>query len=340
MDQYKNEEFLYGLVVAPTANIGDDIQSLAAKQHLPRVDVYLDRESLHDLKIPKHKKSKPIKVILNGWFMHKPENWPPAANIHPLFVSFHINPLAYKKMLNRKGIEYLKKFEPIGARDIYTQQILEENGIESYFSGCLTLTLDYKFKFKKDDRNKILVVDLHPEAFAALPKQILEIAEIQTHQLFNLNDLKTETLRKFTPNFIKKFVKMSTLTKKIAEKVYKEFWFVELRQRAKMISPEDRLRIAEEKIKNIARSKLVITSRLHAALPAVAFGIPVIFVHENLKDSRFEGLLQFMNAYTVEDFKIEVDNIDFENPPQNPNREELNKIKRELIKRVQDFTEG
>lgn len=338
MDQYRNEEFLYGLVVAPTANIGDDIQSLAAKQYLPRVDVYLDRESLHDPKIPKHIKSRPIKVILNGWFMHKPENWPPATNIHPLFVSFHINPQAYKKMLDRKGVEYLKKFEPIGARDLYTKRILEEEGIESYFSGCLTLTLDYKFKFK-DDENKILIVDLHPEAFAALPKQILETAEIQTNQLFNLNDLKTVTFSKFIPNFIKKFIKTSTLTKKVAETLYRELWLLEFLQRGRTISPKDRLRMAEERVKNIARSKLVITSRLHAALPAVAFGIPVIFVHENLEDPRFGGLLQFMNAYTIESFKREIDNINFENPPQNPNKEELDKVKRELIKRVQDFIE-
>jgi len=43
------------------------------------------------------------------------------------------------------------------------------------------------------------------------------------------------------------------------------------------------------------RAKLVITSRLHCALPCVAFDTPVIFMFKNWKnDCRFDGLIDFL----------------------------------------------
>ena len=92
-------------------NVGDNIQSLAAKQFLPRVDVYVNREKLAEYKGPK------LKVIMNGWFTHNIHNWVPSEDIIPLFVSFHINNTAAPFMLNEKGIVYLKKHQPIGCRD-------------------------------------------------------------------------------------------------------------------------------------------------------------------------------------------------------------------------------
>jgi len=62
----------YGLLTYRMENIGDEIQSIAARQFLPRVDVYVERDSLN--KVVSDEK---IKLIMNGWFTHKPENWPP-----------------------------------------------------------------------------------------------------------------------------------------------------------------------------------------------------------------------------------------------------------------------
>ncbi|HIP92256.1 MAG TPA: hypothetical protein EYH25_02205 [Thermotoga sp.] len=139
----------YGLVMASTANLGDDIQALAAKQFLPRVDVILDREFLNQVS------SKDIiKVIMNGWFTHRPDNWPPSFNIEPLFISFHISPAIANKLLSRKTVEYLKKYEPIGCRDEYTRDLLKSKGVDAYFSGCLTLTLDYGYSHLKNPKKR------------------------------------------------------------------------------------------------------------------------------------------------------------------------------------------
>lgn len=49
------------------------------------------------------------------------------------------------------------------------------------------------------------------------------------------------------------------------------------------------------------RAKLVITSRYHAAVPAMAMGIPVILVRSSF-DPRFEVLERFLPFYTPESF--------------------------------------
>ena len=59
----------YGLLTYRTENIGDEIQSIAARQFLPRVDVYVERDSLNNVV-----SDEKIKLIMNGWFTHKPEN--------------------------------------------------------------------------------------------------------------------------------------------------------------------------------------------------------------------------------------------------------------------------
>ncbi|AFA40079.1 hypothetical protein Pogu_2052 [Pyrobaculum oguniense TE7] len=144
----------YGLLIAKTNNLGDDIQSLAAKQFLPRVDYYIDRDN------PKICcTDERVKVIMNGWFTHKPDTWMPSPQIEPLLISFHVSPDIAWRFLRKPIIEYLKNHEPIGTRDTWTEKLLNKYGIKSYFSGCLTLTLSYKYgPVKKKD--KVLLIDI------------------------------------------------------------------------------------------------------------------------------------------------------------------------------------
>ena len=53
-------------------NVGDQVQSLAAKQFLPQVDYYIDRDNLQDAE----KIGEEVKVIMNGWWMSQSDNWP------------------------------------------------------------------------------------------------------------------------------------------------------------------------------------------------------------------------------------------------------------------------
>ena len=59
-------------------------------------------------------------------------------------------------------------------------------------------------------------------------------------------------------------------------------------------------------LKKIAESKIIITSRVHSALPALAMGLKVIFINEGLEHSnhkmRLSGLENYFKTVCFNDF--------------------------------------
>ena len=274
-----------------TDNIGDDIQSYAAMRFLPHIDYYIDRESLNCF-IPMKKEY--VSMIMNGWFLHNKLAWPPSPYINPLCVSMHFTSLESidvgDKYLKRFGGEYLKQFGTIGARDIETQKRLEKNGIESYFSGCLTLTINKFDNIKKVD--KICLVDLEENIVEKIKESTNLKIEVLTHWLN-----QEETAQK---DFTKRMNDVENLLKKYQE------------------------------------SKLVITHRLHVALPCLALGTPVILIHKEVYEKdRLDTFLKFMPNYVDTKFiKMDIKEL-LKNPSFN-NEEFLN-IRNNLIKKCVDF---
>ena len=77
----------YGIIFyKKTSNIGDDIQTYASKQFLPQVDYIIEREKLDTFV---SKDMEKVKVIMNGWYFHCAENWPPTPFIEPKLISMH-----------------------------------------------------------------------------------------------------------------------------------------------------------------------------------------------------------------------------------------------------------
>jgi Polysaccharide pyruvyl transferase/N-terminal domain of galactosyltransferase len=88
----------YGRVFHPgSRNIGDDIQAYAAARFLPHVDYLVDRDDqTRALYAPDGTPSVtrprwPVVVIENGWYDGRLTRWPPGEHIRPVYVSFHIN---------------------------------------------------------------------------------------------------------------------------------------------------------------------------------------------------------------------------------------------------------
>ncbi len=327
----------YGLIVAYTENIGDDIQSLAAKQFLPRVDIYVDRDKPNKVHCDEE-----VKIIFNGWFSHHPENFPPAECLKPLFISFH----AGNRLLSRRMVDYLKKHEPVGCRDLYTLSILKKKNVNGYFSGCLTLVLDYKYKnFSNEKKDQILIVDLDKEALKLLPRNLLNSSRFLSHYHFKFtyenvdktisSKIKKMTIYGYMPKSIKRILK--SIKYHLINKPLVKFDFS---IKAKKFDVKYKLKLAEDFIKKYASAKLVITSRLHAALPAVAFGTPAILVYKNFDFYRFDGLVNFVHNFSLREFKRNIDKINWENPPPNPNQEKLKEIKRHLIEKCVSFVKN
>ena len=85
-------------------------------------------------------------MVAFGWHMHPlydlRYDFPYHPNIRPLFISFHLNRL---DMLTDEAQDYLRRHGPVGCRDWSTVFLLLSAGIDAFFSGCLTTTLDMLF---------------------------------------------------------------------------------------------------------------------------------------------------------------------------------------------------
>ena len=140
-----------------SGNIGDEIQSLAAEQHLPRIDLRIDRDSLSQAFSP-HRKI----VIMNGWFTKFADRWPPAPNILPVYFGFHIAPMGniVRRMTSNESIAHFKQHEPIGCRDRGTMELLQGAGVKCFLSKCLTLTFPRRSGEAIASGGRVLMVDV------------------------------------------------------------------------------------------------------------------------------------------------------------------------------------
>lgn len=238
---------LYGaLCYDNSCNLGDNIQTIAAIQYLPRVDFWVDRDS-GVTNLPMDGKGI---VIYNGWFnLNYWRNIP--SNVQIIFESFHLQ----VDHRNEKIYDCLKQYTitpnlglikairnspyPVGCRDIATQGILSNFHIPCAYSGCLTLTLNKRNVIKHND---VTVIDVD----CSTPW----ISELKNVRVRSQVTLSTDNKTKLTQ--------------------------------------------AQEILDEIEGSRLIITSRLHSALPAIAFKVPVIFITGTLVDSRLCDYLKYM----------------------------------------------
>ena len=160
-----------------TANLGDDIQAYAAYHLLPKVDYMIDREEIDNFE---SENNEPVAVLMAGWWFWHKWNWPPAKCIVPYLTSMHINDYdIYTKgtpvkdeWLQGIGGEYIKRYGPFGARDYVTLEKFKNLGFDTYFSGCITLTLP-KQKETPDKGEYVCFVDLNP----TIKKKAYELVE-------------------------------------------------------------------------------------------------------------------------------------------------------------------
>jgi hypothetical protein len=273
----------YGLLTYlawPEYNAGDYIQSVAAARFLPKVDRYINREKLNEYS------GAPLKLIMNGWFMHRPANWPPSPQIQPLVTSFHLNSQAKEPMLSKAGIDWFKRQEPIGCRDAYTLEVLENAGVSTYLSGCLTSTLVNEHNYRTND---IYFADA----------------------LFRVPGWSTSAR---TPReFIKAIISGDLIKMNQRNRMLKELFDEEVLNEAKSIShyhparhaEKERFAVAEDFLKKYATAKFVVTSRIHCAIPCLAYGTPVIFIHFGFKNEydtcRLKGVTDLFNTIFIDE---------------------------------------
>jgi hypothetical protein len=157
--------------VAATANLGDAIQSAAARKLWPTTKlVHRDK--------PRSWPKDAI-VPLVGWYGHHRQPFPASANV--VIVGFHCNPKSARCLKNRA--EWFKSQVrnqgfPAFCRDIYTRDLLRSVGVDAEFGGCVTLTLPPH----TGPRSGSIVIDVA----GADPR------ELSTHEIVALSNIRAE----------------------------------------------------------------------------------------------------------------------------------------------------
>lgn len=317
----------YGLIVhLRTQNIGDDIQSYAIEKFLPRLDYVIDRNHIDSFYTETGEK---VATLLGGWYMHKSLNWPPSPFLKVLPISFHLTKRGEsqiaKVLLTDYGAEWFKNFETIGCRDEGTVELLQSVEVNAYFSGCFTLTLE---PFADVNRHgKIVLVDL-PEEVVAFIK-----AHTKKEVVLNSHDYKSKNI----PRVIVDYPKTHA-----AKDIINVSHYPEIRDEP---SPKSlykgnwnyRRAFSEGILRFYQGASLVVTKRLHASLPCLALGTPVLMVNlaERLADQRVSSFLPYINHTTPEALLSGEYVYNFDEPKANPGGHE--KFATDIRKKCTDF---
>jgi len=295
-------------------NIGDYIQSLAARQYLDEEKlVYCERDELN------HYNGLNAKLIYNCWFTAKPDNFPPTDKILPLFRSFHLNAGVADKVLSvARNVEYFKKHEPIGCRDVNSAKIFQSYGVNAYFSGCLTTTLGNKYR-SSSERKGIYVVDIistYPTPKNAIERN-LEIFQIFLFSFFNIKSVSAVYLNLIANNplqsggFGVKFRRWLYCgrTYKICKSLFSKNdlsninYLTHLHEADDIVKTEDRFSRAEELLKKYSEAELVLSSRIHCILPCLGLNTSSIYFDQiddhPLSSCRKEGLIELFNVISL-----------------------------------------
>ena len=280
-------------------NIGDYIQAKAAQQYFEHIDVFLDRDN----DLAKYD-GDDVRMIMNGWYMDHPENFPPSKKITPLFVSMHINRFALPTILRQECISYFKRHQPIGCRDLNTVNLLKEKGVDAFFTGCLTLTLGRTYTYEGKRKGVYIVEPVF--STKDLSKRPVLLTKAFLSLIANYHDIKVISKKKKDTSI------RSLLHNAIFYRAYKKVFDRALLVNAEYINQfnsdiakmtiENRLQYAEELIQKYASAELVITSRIHCGLPCLGLNTPVIYTlnaqSPKMSTERFGGLMELFNTIT------------------------------------------
>lgn len=279
----------YGLIVYEGEffnNIGDEMQSMAAMRFLPSIDYLIPIDGLTSLTRPAPG-SPPVKVIMNGYFTCSPDAWPPPDWIQPLFVSFHLSDIVYHTYPGR-GTNPARAATEVLLRGENLAYLKCHEPI-----GC---------------RDRTTVQRLESAGVQAYFSGCLTLT--LTSQWYRSRD---KIYIVDVDCSISKLIE--TVPRRVRDQV--EVVTHDLRAPGKM-SQIERCASAHELFMMYSSARLVVTSRLHCALPCLAAGTSVLFLKPQVDVSRFAGLGELLNGVTLQD--LANGRIDWHAPPPNPTR--------------------
>lgn len=161
--------------------------------------------------------------------------------------------------------DHFKKNAPIGCRDKKTLWLMRGFGIPAYYSSCLTLTIKRENINNKPNSEIIWVDNIdHP-----IPAKIE----------FKLNELIPNGFVKISHDTLSRF---STFDSYVSNNKI----------------------IVNDFIERYNQAQLVLTTKIHCALPCIGMGVPVILIHPNPNDPRLSVLNKLIKIISYEELLL------------------------------------
>lgn len=285
----------FGYIAYSTRNVGDDIQAIAAKQFLPKTNhIPINRELIASFS--SHKK---IPTIINGWFMHSKDNgWSwikkPSKKLWP--PSSNIDPILLSIHITPKFLSHA----------------LSWKGIQ-YLKHHSPIGARDMYTLKQLQKKNI------PSYFSGCLTLTLTSSSPEREEVIYAVDLDSACLRALQNYTRCKVVKLTHVAIPLTE--------------FNATNYKQRLLNAQKFLDKYQKAKCVITTRLHAALPCLAYETPILFIAGS--DSRYGGLKELVRNCTKEEFINGDFDFNFDDPTENP--KDYIPIRENLIKIVEEW---
>lgn len=285
----------FGYIAYSTRNVGDDIQAIAAKQFLPKTNhIPINREL-----IASFSSQKKIPTIINGWFMHSRGNgWSwikkPPKNLWP--PSKSLDPIIISIHITPK----------------FLSNALSPEGIK-YLRKHSPIGARDRYTLAKLQEKNI------PSYFSGCLTLTLTSSYPEREEVIYAVDIDSACLRA-----LEKYTRCRVVRLTHVGIPLTEFNATNYKQR---------LLYAKKFLDKYQKAKCVITTRLHAALPCLAYETPVLFIGGS--DARYGGLKELLRSCTKEEFINGDFDFNFDDPPENP--KDYLPIRENLIKTVKKW---
>ncbi|WP_158824912.1 polysaccharide pyruvyl transferase family protein [Mucilaginibacter lacusdianchii] len=264
-------------------------------------------------------KSEEALLIANGWYMHSYEKFPPPPNVKPVYVSMHI---AKSSLLSSKKVrDHFKQHAPIGCRDQKTLKLFLGWGIPAYYSGCLTTTTRQRAPINNTGTGEVLLVD---NIDHQVPQNVVDKLE----QLLGTKLVRISHDPEDTSGNIEEY---SARCEKHMDYLLERY----------------------------CKARLIITTKIHCALPCLGMGANVMLIHPHPSEKRLAPVAELAHITSYEEVLSATELV---KPPvktealkarqeflsnicrgsvakgynvmQNPDSEEFKKVKRDSIRQA------
>ncbi|MDR1612199.1 MAG: polysaccharide pyruvyl transferase family protein [Planctomycetota bacterium] len=254
-------------------NLGDAIQSIAVTEIYRKMGVDID-SLLPVSRDDLNSYSGPVCTLpMQGWFAKCGQSFPfPwSKRINPAFVGFHLSNRA-----NTRKLFIKRRIHEAMKR--HEPIGCRDRNTASFLQGLNVdayfsgcLTLTFEKRKRGPAHGKVFVVDLTLKMLNQLPRQILERADYSITHYFAFRN---------NPLSMADCIESEQAAQGILDRYREE-------------------------------AELIVTDKIHCAMPCIAMGIPVVFITNNVGDARFDvlrGLLPLNSHY-------EMNRIDWNPPP-------------------------